>query len=179
MAYEYHLQTAMELAVGGSTSNFEKDVVYRKWASIHGGVYVPVSEHTPPNPYLANVPNRDVETTSGLKLTLVNPAYMTRQVHELGLADYGLRGHITSLNPLRPENAPDEWERKSLEEFNRGKDEVWSLEKINDKVYLRYMRPFLVDSSCLKCHAHQGYKVGDIRGGISVSCPWEKSEKSL
>ncbi len=179
MAYEYHLQTAMELAVGGSTSNFEKDVVYRKWASIHGGVYVPVSEHTPPNPYLANVPNRDVETTSGLKLTLVNPAYMTRQVHELGLADYGLRGHITSLNPLRPENAPDEWERKSLEEFNRGKDEVWSLEKINDKVYLRYMRPFLVDSSCLKCHAHQGYKVGDIRGGISVSFPWEKSEKSL
>lgn len=179
MAYEYYLQTAMELAVGASNSNFEKDVVYRKWASIHGGVYVPVSERTPPNPYLANVPNRDVETTSGLKLTLVNPAYMTRQVHELGLADYGLRGHITSLNPLRPENAPDEWERKALEEFNRGKDEVWSLEKINDKVYLRYMRPFLVDSSCLKCHAHQDYKVGDIRGGISVSFPWEKSEKSL
>jgi PAS domain-containing protein len=28
-----------------------------------------------------------------------------------------------------------------------------------------------VEESCLKCHSHQGYKVGDVRGGISVSVP--------
>jgi PAS domain-containing protein len=29
------------------------------------------------------------------------------------------------------------------------------------------------EASCLKCHASQGYKVGDIRGGISVSIPMQ------
>jgi len=31
------------------------------------------------------------------------------------------------------------------------------------------MAPLKVQQSCLECHAKQGYKVGDIRGGISVS----------
>jgi len=34
---------------------------------------------------------------------------------------------------------------------------------------LRYMAPLRVEEPCLKCHAEQGYKLGDIRGGISVS----------
>ena len=29
---------------------FNKDIVYRRWAASHGGVYVPVTEKTPPNP---------------------------------------------------------------------------------------------------------------------------------
>jgi PAS domain S-box-containing protein len=33
------------------------------------------------------------------------------------------------------------------------------------------MRPFITEASCLNCHASQGYKVGDIRGGISVMVP--------
>ena len=179
LTYNYHVKTALDVAVNSSMNSFEKDVVYRKWASIHGGVYVPVSGYTPPNPYLAHIPDRDVETTSGLKLTLVNPAYMTRQVHELGFKEYGLRGHITSLNPLRPENAPDQWEKTTLEGFNQGTKEVWSIEKIDDKNYLRFMRPFVVEESCLKCHAHQGYKIGDVRGGISISIPWDKAQSSI
>jgi signal transduction histidine kinase len=31
------------------------------------------------------------------------------------------------------------------------------------------MAPLLVQESCLACHAKQGYKTGDIRGGLSVS----------
>ena len=31
------------------------------------------------------------------------------------------------------------------------------------------MRPLKTAASCLKCHAAQGYKEGDIRGGISVA----------
>lgn len=62
---------------------FEKDVVYRSWNSSLNGVYAPITPKTPPNPYLTN-PDRDVTTTSGLKLTKINPAYMTRLVHEMG-----------------------------------------------------------------------------------------------
>lgn len=73
-------------------ASFNKDVVYRRWATIHGGVYVPVTEKTQPNPYLKHVQERDITTPSGKKLTLMNPAYMTRQAHELGREQYGLHG---------------------------------------------------------------------------------------
>jgi hypothetical protein len=72
-------------------------------------VYVPPTDNTLPNPYLANIPDRDVTTTSGKQLTLLNPAYMTRQVFALGEVQYGTRSHITSLNPIRPDNAADAW----------------------------------------------------------------------
>lgn len=152
--------------------SFNKDTAYRRWGTMHGGVYVPVSENTPPNPYLS-VQERDISTPSGKKLTLVNPAYMTRQVHELGKKQYGLQGHITSLKPLNPGNAPDPWETEALKSFERGKNEITSVEMIEGKPYFRLIRPFMTEEGCLKCHAHQGYKVGDIRGGISLSVPME------
>ena len=104
---------------------------------------------------------------------------MTRQVHELGDKQYGQKGHITSLKPLRPENKPDDWERNALQEFEHGHQEVSSLEPIGDETYLRFMRPFVVEQGCLKCHAHQGYKIGDIRGGISISTPWKPIEETV
>jgi PAS domain S-box-containing protein len=36
---------------------------------------------------------------------------------------------------------------------------------------MRLMRPMITEQGCLKCHAKQGYKAGDLRGGISVSIP--------
>jgi len=164
-------QVTIEIASQNARSQFQKDLIYRRWASMHGGVYVPPSETTTPNPHLANIPDRDIITTSGKKLTLVNPAYMTRQVHELGSQDYGDRGHITSLKPIRPENAPDPWETETLQAFETGKQEMLAVSEINGAPFLRLMRPMITENSCLKCHAVQGYKVGEIRGGISVSVP--------
>jgi PAS domain S-box-containing protein len=160
-----------DLALIESRSSFNKDLVYRRWATMHGGVYVPPTDETPPNPHLSEVPNRDVETTTGKKLTLVNPAYMTRQVHELGREQYGTLGHITSLNPIRPENHADPWEMKSLEAFEIGYREVSSVEIMDGQPFLRFMQPMITEVGCLKCHTTQGYKLGDIRGGISVSVP--------
>ncbi len=164
-------QGVLDLARAEARGVYNKDLVYRRWVSGHGGVYVPVTDETPPNPYLSHVKTRDIVTNSGLRLTLVNPAYMTRQVHELGLEQYGIRGHITSLNPVRPENAPDEWEAEALRTFERGRLEVDSIEKIDGQTYLRLMLPMTTEKRCLKCHAQQGYHVGDIRGGVSVSVP--------
>ena len=55
-------------------------------------MYIKVSEITPANPYL-KVPNRDIMTSDGLSLTLVNPAYMTRQVNELTMESGDFHGH--------------------------------------------------------------------------------------
>jgi len=151
-------------------SSFEKDVIYRSWNAGHGGVYAPVTELTPPNPYL-DVPERDVTTPSGKELTKINPAFMTRQVHEIGQKKFGAYAHITSLNPIRPQNTPDPWERDALEAFEKGESEMSSLERMDGVMHLRLMRPLLTTKACLKCHAFQGYKEGDIRGGISNSVP--------
>jgi signal transduction histidine kinase/ActR/RegA family two-component response regulator len=146
----------------------EKDALYRRWNSTYGGVYVPVTEKSPPNPYL-EVPERDITTPHGVALTKVNPAYMTRQVHEMAAEAYGVRGHITSLNPIRPDNAPDLWETEALLAFQDGAEEISSVEDIQSQPYLRLMRPLFTENTCLSCHAAQGYQLGDIRGGISIT----------
>lgn len=152
-------------------ANHNKDVFYRKWASMHGGVYVPVSEFTKPNKYL-DVNTREVTTDDGQLLTLINPAYMTRQVLDISKGHYGIHGNITSLNPLRPGNAPDEWEAKVLSKFEEeGLKEFTEIVEENGVEVLRYMKPMIAEESCLKCHMGHGYDIGDIRGGISVSVP--------
>lgn len=166
-----HKTVVLDIAKAHAKSILEKDLIYRLWAAKHGGVYVPVTPETPPNPYLSNMPNRDITLPTGQRLTLVNPAYMTRQVFELDFERFGSRGHITSLKPLRPENAPDTWERGILNEFETTPVHMSSLETLDGQPYLRYMMPLMADDACLKCHAQQGYQKGDVRGGLSVSVP--------
>ena len=151
-------------------SSFEKDVLYRRWNAEHGGVYGLIREGTQPNEYL-DVPERDVTTASGKELTKINPAYMTRQVMEMAQQESGVQGHITSLNPIRTENAPDAWEEQALLRFEEDKGAVSSLEMMGGDEYLRFMRPLFVQTGCLTCHGDQGYEIGDVRGGISVSVP--------
>ncbi len=158
----------LEVARIQARAAFTKDVLYRAWNSSHGGVYAPVTEATPPNPYL-DVEERDIVTPSGKTLTLVNPSYMTRQVHEMGEMDTQIHGHITSLNPIRPANAPDPWERRALLTFENGASEASSVENLDGEPHMRLMRPLFVEPACMKCHAKQGYEVGEVRGGISNS----------
>lgn len=159
------------LAITQARTLIEKDIIYRRWNSNHGGVYVPVTNNTQPNPFLdENIP-RDVATPDGEILTLINPAYMTRQVHELQKEEYGISGRLTSMKPLNPDNAPNKWEADALVSFENGEKEVSRLETIDGKPYLRLMKPLVTGEECLRCHAEQGYKVGDVRGGISVVSP--------
>ncbi|HWR97711.1 MAG TPA: ATP-binding protein [Candidatus Methanoperedens sp.] len=149
---------------------YEKDIVFRRWNSQHGGIYVD-ARVTPPNPYLAGIPERDLTTPSGKPLTLVNPAYMTRQLYELEATVSGLHGHITSLEPMREQNAPDPWERAALESFNRGVAEVHAVQPMDGLEYMRLMRPLITEEGCLACHHEPGYVLGKPWGGISVSVP--------
>src|SRR3990172_3755639 len=71
-----------QLAVTSGKILFRTIVATRAWISSHGGLYVPVTGTIRPNPYLT-VPDRDVRTTGGRELTMINPAYMTRLVGEI------------------------------------------------------------------------------------------------
>ncbi|ATX79600.1 HDIG domain-containing protein [Mariprofundus aestuarium] len=164
-------ETVREHALHDADVHIEKTISFRKWAAEHGGVYVPATKRTPPNPHLSMIPDRDIETPGGKKLTLMNPSYMTRQLFELEDRVLNVRGHLTSLKPLRPENAADAWETEALKAFERGEKERAELNNIDGEDYMRVMRPLYVEKPCLKCHAQQGYEEGQVRGGISVSLP--------
>jgi len=161
---------ALEAARIEARATFHNHVLYRSWNTSHGGVYVPLTDKTQPNPYLKTA-DRDIQSLSGKKLTLINPAFMTRQVNELALQTFDYIGNITSLTPLRPENRADAWETDALNQFNRGTTEASAIQMIEGREYMRLMRPLVTEAPCLNCHAEQGYREGDIRGGISVAVP--------
>lgn len=167
----HHRQAVKQTAISHARTHFNKDLAFRAWTTSHGGVYVPVTEETPPNPWLSHIPERDIESPSGRKLTLMNPAYIMRQLFAKSGESYGIQEHITSLQPLSPENTPDAWEQEALTAFTEGKTEVFEFLDFNGAPHLRLMQPLITLEGCLKCHANQGYKVGDVRGGISIALP--------
>ncbi len=172
--------TAKGFALVHARESFQKDLLARRWNASHGGVYVVVTDKTQPNPYLSYILERDIITPSGRNLTMVNPAYMTRQLHEMALITGSSAGHITSLKPIRPENKPDDWEAHALRRFENGETEVWAIIEREGEDYLRLMRPLLTEKTCLKCHEQQGYSEGMVRGGISVIVPvppWNKMDE--
>lgn len=169
--WEYHDNKEFMASNALSTARacIEKDLVFRRWAATHGGVYAPVTRDTLPNPWL-HVPERDIATPSGRRLTLMNPAYMSRQIFEIGQTSLTVpQGHITSLKAIRPENAPDPWEARALKAFESGLPEFGEFLVMDGKRVYRYMRPLPVEKPCLQCHAVQGYREGMVRGGISVA----------
>jgi len=141
----------------------------RQWNAGHGGILVEQDAKTPPNPYLI-LKERDPVTVSGRKLTTLNPSYMTRQLAEDIRTDAGIVIHLTSLKPINPANGPDDWEADALRSFETGHTlEKSELSLRGGETLARYMAPLVTEETCLQCHRQQGYLVGDIRGGISVS----------
>ncbi|MDP3638184.1 MAG: DUF3365 domain-containing protein, partial [Azonexus sp.] len=160
------------MAYSEARAILNKDITFRRWGTMHGGVYVPITETQKSVSWLSHVPGRDVTTTDGRKLTLLNPASMLRQMMDTFAEEYGIRGRITGLKYLNPDNAPDDWERQQLNAFTRGdKKEVWEVASIDGQPNLRYLRAMYMENGCNKCHAILGYKTGDMRGATGLNLP--------
>ncbi len=171
-AWQYNrLETvAIEMATLRGRLVFSMIELTRSWNANHGGVYLPITQESPANPYLEHS-DKFAETRNGVHLSLVNPAYMTRQMGDLLSSQANIKIHLTSLNPINPENQADEWERETLITFENGITEQLTFQEAGDKAVFRYMAPLLVKPACLQCHAKQGYQVGQVRGGLSVTQP--------
>ncbi|RPI37089.1 MAG: diguanylate cyclase [Nitrospiraceae bacterium] len=155
-----------EVAKTEARTLFNSIVMTRKWNASYGGVYVEKKPGVESNPYLENP---DIRIVDGRVFTKINPALMTRQISEFAGREGLFTFHITSLNLLNPNNKPDAFETEALQRFVRGEMEVFREERINGRNYFRYMAPLHISKECLQCHAKQGYTIGDIRGGISVT----------
>ena len=70
--------------------------------------------------------------------------------------------------------------KEQMDAILDGVEEVITEEDLEKKVQNSFNSdtPLVVKQGCLKCHAEQGYRVGDIRGGISASIPLERIHES-
>ena len=151
---------------------FEEDFTYRRWNSMHGGVYVRASPGEPADDLLAGIPERELLTTGGLRLSLVTFAGMSREAHDLAEeAGPGVRGRLTSLRPLREGNLPDAWERRGLLALESGAADVHEAAWIDGREFLRLLKPLRTEQECLGCHRGPGEAVGRVRGAASIAVP--------
>lgn len=157
-------------------SYFNSILITRKWNAAHNGVYVLKKKGGESNRY---VKEPDLVTVDGKLYTIKNPSVMTIEISELaeseGLYSYKMR----SLKPINPSNTPDDFEIMALASFEHGVMETFQKRKRGGKTEYRYMAPLLVTDECMKCHGHQGYRPGDVRGGISVTFDITVIEKNL
>jgi len=127
--------------------------------------------------------------SGNFKFKGLNPA----RVGNLVAKDFNKKSSIkikqTSLRVRNKEmGEPDEFEREQLKIFatNKTLEPISMRSTIDDKPVFRYMFPIQIKEACLKCHGEprgeidisgykkEGYKVGDIRGAISVIVPMEQ-----
>ncbi|MBI3446730.1 MAG: EAL domain-containing protein [Magnetospirillum sp.] len=166
--------TTTTLAMSAARSAFNKDLAYRRWASEHGGVYVEPTEKTPPSPWMAHLPDRDIVANDGRLLTLMNPAYMLREMMADYGDDYGIKGRIVGIVTLNPNNEADPWEAEAIGQFSSGAlTEKVEVAAIDGQPYMRLIKPFLMEQSCQKCHGHLGFPNGSVRGAVGVSVPMD------
>ncbi|MFO8056411.1 MAG: DUF3365 domain-containing protein [bacterium] len=149
---------------------FNQIVITRRWLARHGGVYVRKAPFVEPIPFLNGA---DTATLSGEPITLRSPEVVTREMSELSEKEGISSFRLVSLNPINPSNRPDAWEARSLQAFKEGKKESYVLKDEGPRPTFRYMAPIKSEASCMKCHQERAFKVGQVRGGISIEFPVE------
>ena len=149
-------------------------LITRTWNALHGGIYLRLSDSVQPNPFL-QAPDKNIETSEGIRLTLINPAFMTRMISELAREKGKIKFHLTSLKPINPDNEPTPWERIALEGFedSQFKEYCFSRQSNGGELF-NFMVPLVTKATCLQCHAKQGYHENEIRGGLSVTFPIQR-----
>lgn len=161
---------------------YHQIVLTRKWIADHGGIFVEKLPWVEENPYLKQLGIKTkLYTREGSILIKENPALVTRQLSELARENNLYWFKITSLKYINPYNKPDALEEAALLEFekNSQKDEYAKIVKIQGQLFYRLIKPLYTEKSCLKCHAYQGYREGDIRGAISIFIPFEETYKKI
>lgn len=161
-----------------SRALLQQMVMTRAWISDRGGVYVKKGTGVAESPFLPGTTVRDVK---GHEYVFLNPAYVSRLLSEYAERQELYRLHLTSLKPINPGNAPTPFEERSLREFEKkgfeaSREGAAAVLDENGKRFYQRIRPLQVEKSCLRCHAKQGYKEGEIRGGLSVSIPMASAD---
>jgi diguanylate cyclase (GGDEF)-like protein len=152
---------------------FQEIVQTRHWIIKQEGIYIKKKPGMLPDPNLENIKGLKTLITDreGEEYVLRNHAVITRSISDLAQREWHFIINITSLKPMNPDNQPDDFEQTALESFEAGTKEYSRLRHDSTGSTFRYMAPLITQEECLPCHGAQGYKIGDIRGGISITIP--------
>ncbi|MCP4298519.1 MAG: PAS domain S-box protein [Proteobacteria bacterium] len=158
-------------------------IAFRRWVANTGGIWVN-KIHIDFDDYLFK---REYPGKGNDTFYAKNPALATREFSKIySQLSVGTTFRVTSNNFRKAENRPDLFELRSIQLFQEDK----SLSQIDSFIGndYRYVQPIKIVQSCLKCHGKPedapkelrlkygeekafGYKVGDVRGVISVTIP--------
>ncbi len=137
---------------------------------------------------------------SGIELTEDTVGFLPAHAMNRISADYpnwdssGFRFNNVSDKPRNPKQKADENEREVMEYFRANPEEKLVFKPVtedNKDIYL-YARPIWIEEYCLKCHGKRseapkairelyatswGYKVGELRGLLSIKLPSDTVEE--
>jgi methyl-accepting chemotaxis protein len=126
---------------------------------------------------------------------------------DLMMAD-NFRIKQTSVNFRNPKNKPDAFEETTLKQFDSDliqarlnrrtlvpeEESVWQASEVGGQSVYRFMQPIYMKKQCLRCHGDRSevpafvrdnyeggynYRLGDLRGAISMVVPAEALRKSI
>lgn len=154
---------ALGFAVAEARAVFNRDLVFHRWASRHGGVLVASPSGTPG------------------ATEVITPSELIRETHASGLDRDGTSARIVSLTPRIPQNRPDTWERAALERFSSSHEEreTYGISVAEGHTVLRYIQPMVVGASCIRCHSDENLQVGGRHGALSVTLPMTTFNRAM
>lgn len=157
-------------------------ISFRAWVAQSGMVWVDKL-----SPDFHDFLVKRYDSTSGGSYYGKNPALATRELSTIAnKTATRATFRVTSDEYRHESNKPDNFEQKAIKTFKADSKSLFAEDYEHD--YYRYAMPILVKKGCLKCHGDPedapqaviekygdkkafGYKVGDVRGIISVKIP--------
>ena len=179
--YSRHSQLIEDQLVHEARAFAQEIVQTRQWIINQQGVYVKVRPEMPPSFNLDHIGGLKTSLTDrdGERYVLRDHAVITRMISDLAQPQQHFTIKVTSLNTLNSANDPDGFERIALQKFESGVPEFYQMDNTPAGPLFRFMAPLTTQKECLPCHGSQGYKIGDIRGGVSISIPAQRAVAEL
>jgi signal transduction histidine kinase len=152
-------------------------ILTRQWVSDCGGILVNRNSRGAAD--AAYFFDDRVETGRGT-FQRYTPSMVTTKLSKYSLSENLYSFRLASLNPMNPDNRPDDFEKAALLQFIReGMSEFYHFQQASSGATFQYSVPLLVDDSCLKCHRGQGFEPGSIGGCLSIVFPHDRIKTAL
>ena len=152
--------------------------------------------------YMATIAPYVKFTKKDISRWAATPAYSGRKVAKEVTQKFGFYIKQTSLKYRNPLNKPNANEKRILKIFEKKHlPEYWEIGKNkNGAEVIRYAKPLTIKKACLKCHGVTykdvpaklykalvkdygnkafNYKLGDIRGMVSVEIPMSQAKQTI
>jgi len=149
-------------------------VLTRQWVTdVMGGVYVNVDS---PGARGVSYATKNKIVTPHATYRLFTPSMVTTKLSQYSFEKKSYQFRLSSLEPLNPNNRPNDFETTALNRFKADKSREYY--RYTD-THFDYMIPLLNTRGCIKCHTREKKQTTSIIGGLRVTLPYENIRNSF